>query len=480
MQDGTGNPLDRWNMCSKQEEPLVLQQFLLFKETRTITQQLIIQDLTERAYNPAPDRGFNTTPEKHKFQINDKSELRSEEKSSIKCEEGKRDSLLQMVTNHNSDQRGKREEENRTPEQDEKPIPLTPSPHSYRMHSPISTPVSISGKGSPLFPRRISNGIPLPPTSMSIPPLLPGHFPMFPFPGIPVSLPHTPHRELNKDMSGALNLSRHMKLEKEPLELESDTSSRRSSFDIDCQSKRSSMPDDIGITYVSPTTGKKRVQCNVCMKTFCDKGALKIHFSAVHLREMHKCSVPGCNMMFSSRRSRNRHSANPNPKLHTPQVKRRISQTDGRTHPGPITPLIPKESSKESFPMGGFSANGIPQLPFPGLQGFNPFLPPDFKTFHQDLQRISDLQKLYHQNSEENSHRAREDSDMESLRREDGNRKRKSQNPTKRPHLDFEEMEQVSSDSASDEGFPDPMMDDDDIDNISSGAEEHLTEPCSG
>ncbi|CAF4469109.1 unnamed protein product, partial [Didymodactylos carnosus] len=69
---------------------------------------------------------------------------------------------------------------------------------------------------------------------------------------------------------------------------------------------------------VSPH-GKKRVQCHVCMKTFCDKGALKIHFSAVHLREMHKCTTPGCTMMFSSRRSRNRHSANPNPKLHMPR-----------------------------------------------------------------------------------------------------------------------------------------------------------------
>lgn len=66
---------------------------------------------------------------------------------------------------------------------------------------------------------------------------------------------------------------------------------------------------------VSPN-GKRRVQCHVCLKTFCDKGALKIHFSAVHLREMHKCTVHGCNMVFSSRRSRNRHSANPNPKLH--------------------------------------------------------------------------------------------------------------------------------------------------------------------
>uniref|UniRef100_A0A0N5BL89 C2H2-type domain-containing protein n=1 Tax=Strongyloides papillosus TaxID=174720 RepID=A0A0N5BL89_STREA len=63
-------------------------------------------------------------------------------------------------------------------------------------------------------------------------------------------------------------------------------------------------------------SSKKRVQCLQCLKTFCDKGALKIHTSAVHLKEMHKCTVNGCAMMFSSRRSRNRHSANPNPKLH--------------------------------------------------------------------------------------------------------------------------------------------------------------------
>ncbi|CAH8499783.1 unnamed protein product [Schistosoma turkestanicum] len=62
---------------------------------------------------------------------------------------------------------------------------------------------------------------------------------------------------------------------------------------------------------------KKRVMCPNCKKTFCDKGALKVHHSAVHLKEMHKCTINGCNMWFSSRRSRNRHSANPNPRLHT-------------------------------------------------------------------------------------------------------------------------------------------------------------------
>ena len=34
VQDPRGAPLDRWTMCGKEEEPLVLQQFLRFGETR--------------------------------------------------------------------------------------------------------------------------------------------------------------------------------------------------------------------------------------------------------------------------------------------------------------------------------------------------------------------------------------------------------------------------------------------------------------
>lgn len=46
-------------------------------------------------------------------------------------------------------------------------------------------------------------------------------------------------------------------------------------------------------------------------------GTLKIHYNAVHLKIKHRCTVAGCSMVFSSLRSRNRHSANPNPRLHT-------------------------------------------------------------------------------------------------------------------------------------------------------------------
>ena len=35
-------------MCSREEEPLVLQQFLRFGETRPVTQQLILQELSEK------------------------------------------------------------------------------------------------------------------------------------------------------------------------------------------------------------------------------------------------------------------------------------------------------------------------------------------------------------------------------------------------------------------------------------------------
>jgi len=84
--------------------------------------------------------------------------------------------------------------------------------------------------------------------------------------------------------------------------------------------KRQALPTPgYGGTLISPT-GKRRVLCTACQKTFCDKGALKIHYSAVHLKEMHRCTIAGCDMVFSSRRSRNRHSANPNPKLHSAEA----------------------------------------------------------------------------------------------------------------------------------------------------------------
>ena len=179
--------------------------------------------------------------------------------------------------------------------------------------------------------------------------------------------------------------------------------------------KRSWNPINLGTSLINPVTGKKRVQCNVCLKTFCDKGALKIHFSAVHLREMHKCTVEGCNMMFSSRRSRNRHSANPNPKLHTPHVRRKISPHDGRTsgaHP------VLSHNFQGLTPPSGFPPLG----PFPGqFGGVNPltglpFIPPSAATpedLHKqalELQRRTlEMQQAMGKSSLDLSMRSRED-----------------------------------------------------------------------
>jgi hypothetical protein len=604
-------------MCRKEEEPLVLQQFLRFRETRNITQQLLLQDLAERSSSfqapPHQQRPVEEAKGPAALLANPGASPNkfADERGAVVSSAS---SLLQLVAS--SHKHDKHSPPTPTSLDHNQPAARSPikreeaetSPHSDAVaNSPARVQQAVSPpSASPLmFPRSAprsagsstpaANGIPLPPNT-----LLPGHhFPMlFPFPGMmgpgsgrvppsPQRLPpRTPppqpreNRESgnSKDLNSvALNLSKQQEKvtasagEKESMyELtNSDSSSRRSSIDSDGgqqqqqqqlgSGRRSysghNMPDDLGTPFVSPTTGKKRVQCNVCMKTFCDKGALKIHFSAVHLREMHKCTIHGCNMMFSSRRSRNRHSANPNPKLHTPQVKRRISQTDGRSHPGPVTQLMPKELSGSPVGNGGpkaepFGPNplaafpgspaGLPGLPFPGLPGFNPFLHhPDLKSLQLDLQRISDLHRLYTSKAaaaapngkslagdEESkaSNLSHDGSDSitggcggdeaEHLgggRREDAsNRKRKSQNPTKRPHLepeldhmammmmmaagqsnmkrpfngggggDYEEP--VSSDSASDEGFPDPMMeeDDEDMENVSSGGEEEEEEGREG
>lgn len=58
--------------------------------------------------------------------------------------------------------------------------------------------------------------------------------------------------------------------------------------------------------------GSGGILCSICHKMYSNKGTLRVHYKTVHLREMHKCKIPGCNMVFSSVRSRNRHSQNPN------------------------------------------------------------------------------------------------------------------------------------------------------------------------
>lgn len=172
--------------------------------------------------------------------------------------------------------------------------------------------------------------------------------------------------DYDENSHSALNLSRDKDALKAFRQQQRSLPGRKSSSPTKRHWSSPNLPLNLGTQFINPATGKKRVQCNVCLKTFCDKGALKIHFSAVHLREMHKCTVEGCNMMFSSRRSRNRHSANPNPKLHSPHLRRKISPHDGRSaqaHPV----LIPPQPGL-SLPAAAAALNPLnPFGPFPLL-----------------------------------------------------------------------------------------------------------------
>ena len=52
--------------------------------------------------------------------------------------------------------------------------------------------------------------------------------------------------------------------------------------------------------------------CHVCGQAFQDNLVLKEHVEKLHPREMFRCTVPGCDKIFSTRKSRNRHSQNDN------------------------------------------------------------------------------------------------------------------------------------------------------------------------
>lgn len=139
-------------------------------------------------------------------------------------------------------------------------------------------------------------------------------------------------------------------------------------------------------------TRKGRVFCTACEKTFYDKGTLKIHYSAVHLKVKHKCTVEGCNMEFSSLRSRNRHSANPNPRLHMPMNRNNrdrdlrsglnLAASENRKRPGfavtsPDCRPLPgcPGSGEDSRGRGVFPGAGQNGMLLPVLKTVQPVLP---------------------------------------------------------------------------------------------------------
>jgi len=295
LQDPQGGVLERWQMCSREEEPLVLQQFLRFGETRAITQQLLSLDVPP----PLPPPTFRPHASDIKRFISQTPPL---------AKKPNRDPLAFL----------KAPPPSAPPTPTASPASSAPSPLSVSPLNRLQSmqPLDFRKEKTPDRSRRME-------------------------PSVSAASTRSDSDAGSDDENSALNLSRdgHVR----PV-------------------KRQWSP--LGATLVNPATGKKRVQCSVCLKTFCDKGALKIHFSAVHLREMHRCTVDGCNMMFSSRRSRNRHSANPNPKLHSPHLRRKISPHDGRSSAGHHSHglLLPPPSALLglAFPPPPLSSSSMP------------------------------------------------------------------------------------------------------------------------
>ncbi|KAI1301367.1 Zinc finger protein basonuclin-2 [Halotydeus destructor] len=163
--------------------------------------------------------------------------------------------------------------------------------------------------------------------------------------------------------------------------------------------KRRWNPVVLSTLTTNPATGKRRVQCHSCFKTFCDKGALKIHYSAVHLREMHKCTVDGCTMMFSSRRSRNRHSANPNPKLHSSSMRRKINPHDGRSsNPFPSSIMTPPGASSILNYVSGLSG---PLLGHSPTSFSNPLALSEAERINAELSQMTSSSSVGHREEED-------------------------------------------------------------------------------
>ncbi|KAF2885721.1 hypothetical protein ILUMI_20494, partial [Ignelater luminosus] len=450
LQEAHGSTLDRWSICSPEEEPLVLQQFLRFGETRAITQQLLLAQ--QALQEPTLERLG------HRAQTNPRRAMSPNRRPSPPTfsPSAFHPSWLPAMSPHQKQSLNFL----KMPGLTDPVISTSPSKNVYN-NNPISSSSPLNrlqnmqpfdfrklGAGLSGFPcqpnpevssmrRKVSESETPGGLNLSINTSLPMCPPPLPTSSLPTSLNHSAaamaaavsanslaaaslvassfsslmstgltsgskspcaadpvsgggtsemgsEEDDNDNSHSALNLSRDkdtVKALRQPRVLPG----RKPITPTKRQWGSPGLPLNLGTQFINPATGKKRVQCNVCLKTFCDKGALKIHFSAVHLREMHKCTVEGCNMMFSSRRSRNRHSANPNPKLHSPHLRRKISPHDGRSaQPHPI--LL---SSQPGLPLPPSAIN--PLTPFGPFPMITP--PPDMRH-HSALASMDFKQSL--------------------------------------------------------------------------------------
>ncbi|XP_034086105.1 zinc finger protein basonuclin-2 isoform X2 [Gymnodraco acuticeps] len=362
LQDAAGKVLDRWSIMSREEEIITLQQFLRFGETKSIVELMAIQEKEGQAVtvpSSKTDSGIRTFIESNNRSRSPGivTQLDSSSPTSIHHFENIPNSLAFLLP--------------------------------FQYINPVSAPML----GLP------PNGHPMEQSALRLrEPSLPNQVEQVETSDSEVSL--SPFRSGQSPSRGALGGINNIEPKTEPSNRASPISPTPSTHHAQQQQSQhqqqqhgqqqsqnqpqqnNSLNDhqvhhrfikdeqSRSITHGSfsskmhrmrrmgSTSRKGRVCCNSCGKTFYDKGTLKIHYNAVHLKIKHRCTIEGCNMVFSSLRSRNRHSANPNPRLHMPMLRNNRDKDLIRSTSG--TPVI--SSTKN----GGFSLTspGRPPLGF--------------------------------------------------------------------------------------------------------------------
>nr|XP_033776374.1 zinc finger protein basonuclin-2 isoform X5 [Geotrypetes seraphini] len=355
LQDAAGKVLDRWAIMSREEEIITLQQFLRFGETKSIVELMAIQEKEGQAVavpSSKADSDIRTFIESNNRTRSPSllAHLENSNPSSIHHFENIPNSLAFLLP--------------------------------FQYINPVSAPL-----------------LGLPPNGL-----------LLEQPGVRL---HEPNLSIQKEMEessesevspmpnvkeqtpnrNALTSITNVEPKSEPNNISSPIHSTGHISDLAKPEHTRSSFRIHRMRRMGSSSRKGRVFCNACGKTFYDKGTLKIHYNAVHLKIKHRCTIEGCNMVFSSLRSRNRHSANPNPRLHMPMLRNNRDKDLIRCTGGAATPVIATSKSNLSLtspgrPLMGFSTppidpvlhNSLPsQLVFPALKTVQP-VPPFYRS----------------------------------------------------------------------------------------------------
>uniref|UniRef100_A0A3B3SRR3 Basonuclin zinc finger protein 2 n=1 Tax=Paramormyrops kingsleyae TaxID=1676925 RepID=A0A3B3SRR3_9TELE len=360
LQDAAGKVLDRWTIMSREEEIITLQQFLRFGETKSIVELMAIQEKEGQAVtvpSSKTDSGIRTF-------IESNNRTRSP-------------SLLTHL-------------ESSSPASSIHHFENIPNSLAFLLPFQYINPVSAPMLGLPpdglaleppglrlREPGLVTQGEPLESTESEVS--------LSPFRGAP-----SPSR------GGSCSVIGMVEPKAEP---NSTSPAPPAPITVTHSSFSSKMHR---MRRMGSTSRKGRVCCTSCGKTFYDKGTLKIHYNAVHLKIKHRCTIEGCNMVFSSLRSRNRHSANPNPRLHMPMLRNNRDKDLIRST-GSATPVI--SSTKSGFtltnpgrPPLGFGTPPLDpmlqgSLVFPSLKPVQPVqpVPPFYRKLLSPVDLVSTL-----------------------------------------------------------------------------------------